>query len=163
MTTANPARATVTVISETEIEIKRTFNAPARLVYEAWLKPEHMRRWYGPRAMEMVDCEIDARVGGRYQWSLKSPDGSVFFWRGEYRELDFPTRMVTTESFLLGDTWTTPLVNHVSFVEEGGRTHITNRVVYASQADRDGHLGSGMEGGMNETFERLDAFLATQS
>lgn len=163
MTTANPARATIAILSDTEIAIKRTFNAPARLVYEAWLKPEFMRRWYGPRAMTMVDCAIDARVGGGYQWSLRGPDGNVYVWKGEYRALEPYTTMVSTESFLLGDAWTTPAVNNVSFVEEGGRTHITNRVVYASQADRDGHLGSGMEGGMNETFDRLDEFLATQA
>jgi uncharacterized protein YndB with AHSA1/START domain len=161
MTTTQKARHTLTVVSDTEIEIKRTFNAPARLVFEAWTKPEYLAKWYGCSSMTMVACEIDARPGGGYRWTLRMPDGSEHSFRGVYRELVPPTRMVSTEQYLLGDTWTNPLVNNVTMVEHDEKTDVTNRVVYASKADRDGHLGSGMERGMGETFDRLDAFLQT--
>ncbi|MDB5099066.1 MAG: hypothetical protein JWM80_3487 [Cyanobacteria bacterium RYN_339] len=161
MTTTQKARHTLTIISDTEIEIQRTFNAPARLVFEAWTKPEYMARWYGCAAMTMVACEIDARTGGSYRWTLRMPDGSEHNFKGVYRELVPPSKMVCTEAYLLGDTWTNDLVNNVSMVEADEKTTVTNRVVYASQADRDGHLGSGMENGMAETFDRLDEFLQT--
>jgi uncharacterized protein YndB with AHSA1/START domain len=161
MTTTSKPRATVTVLSDTEIEIERTFDAPAQLVWDVWNDPKYMARWYGPRSMTMVACEIDLREGGGYRWTMRGPDGNDYSWKGTYRELQPPTRMISTEAFLLGDAWTNESVNHVSFEERDGKTHVTNRVVYASKADRDGHLGAGMEGGMNETFERFDELLAS--
>lgn len=161
MTTTQKARHTLTIISDTEIEIKRTFNAPAHLVYEAWTKPEYLARWYGCSTMTMVECEIDARPGGNYHWNLKDETGYLHCFRGTYRELEPPTRMVSTEQYLLGEMWTNALVNNVTMIEHDGKTDVTNRVVYASQADRDGHLGAGMERGMGETFDRLDEFLQT--
>jgi len=154
-------RATVTITSDTEIVITRTFDAPARLVFAACTTPAYMAQWYGPRAMKLTTCEIDLRVGGRFQYVLQTPDGTSYQWKGVYREITPPDRWICTESFLLGDAWTADLVYHVTLVEHDGRTTLTNRVVYASRADRDGHLGAGMEDGMAESHERLDALLAT--
>lgn len=157
---AGRKRAVVTVRSDTHVVITREFDAPRRLVFEASTRPESMRRWYGPRALTVTDCEIDLRPGGSYRWTLRAPDGSEYKFMGEYREIQAPERMVYTERFLLGDTWTNDVLYAVTLVETGGKTLLTILLTYATRADRDGHLGAGMEEGMAESHERLDELLA---
>ena len=161
MTTTHKPRAVITMVSDTEVRIERDFNAPARLVFEATSKPEYMKRWYGCDEMQMVRCDIDLRVGGGYHWTLRMPDGTEFNFRGMYRELAPPHRSVFTEQFLMGDTWTNELVNDITIADLADqRAKVTIRLLYQTKADRDGHLGSGMEAGMNPAHERLDALLA---
>lgn len=141
--------------------ITRTFNAPARLVFEAWTKPEYLRAWYGPRRMTLEACEVDLRVGGAWRRVLRGPDGSAVGWHGEFKEIDAPTRLVFTEIF-------EPFPDHpstvtVTLVERAGKTHATIVQLHDSVASRDAHIGAGMEQGMRETLERLDAFLAARS
>jgi len=162
-TIANPTnrrRAVITIVSDTEVRITREFDAPARLVFAASTRPEHMARWYGCSEMKMFACEIDLRPGGAYHWALRSADGSEHHFRGVYKTVQAPTHMVYTEAYLLGDTWTNDAVNDVTMEERDGKTLLTVRLIYASKADRDGHLGSGMENGMHETHARLDGLLA---
>lgn len=160
MTTPPRRRATITIVSDTELRISREFDAPARLVFEATTTPESMARWYGCGEMEMFRCDIDLRPGGAYHWALRARDGSEHHFRGVYREVDPPSRVVHTESYLLGDTWTADTINEVTLEEHEGKTRLTIRLIYASKADRDGHLGAGMEHGMHEAHARLDALLA---
>jgi uncharacterized protein YndB with AHSA1/START domain len=159
MTTAHRPRAKVDVVSDTEVVITRRFDAPARLVFEASTRPEYMARWYGPRIFTMVRCEIDLRPGGGFFWTLRGPDDMEFSYRGVYQEIDAPSRMVYTEAFLLGDTWTNDLLYRVTLDEVDGQTDMTVHLTYATKADRDGHLQSGMEEGMAESHQRLDALL----
>lgn len=159
MTTTQRRRANITIVSDTEVQITREFDAPARLIFEASTKPEYLARWYGCSAMPMFRCEIDLRPGGGYHWALRASDGSEHHFRGVYREVQPPTRMVYTEAYLLGDAWTNDVVNDVTLGERDGKTLLTVRLVYQSKADRDGHLGSGMEDGMHEAHARLDALL----
>src|SRR5579884_2457812 len=105
--------AKIELVSDTEIRIQRVFDAPARLVWEATTTPAHMREWYGCGVMEMIECVMDVRPGGTYRWTLRMPDGAQFRFRGEYREVDPPRRLVASEQFLLGDNWTNPLVSTV--------------------------------------------------
>jgi uncharacterized protein YndB with AHSA1/START domain len=153
-------RAEITLVSDTEVRITREFDAPARLVFEASTRPEYIARWYGCSAMTMLRCDIDLREGGKYHWALRSDDGSEHHFRGVYREVQAPTRMVYTEAYLLGDAWTADMINDVTMDERDGKTLLTVRLIYATKMDRDGHLGAGMEHGMHESHTRLDALLA---
>lgn len=160
MNTAQRRRATITIVSDTEVRITREFDAPARLVFEASTRPEHMARWYGCSEMPMFRCDIDLRPGGAFRWALRAPDGSEHHFRGVYRELQPPKHMVYTEAYLLGDAWTNDVVHDVTMDERDGKTQLTVRLIYQTKADRDGHLGSGMEHGMHESHARLDDLLA---
>ena len=154
-------KAVVTLISDTEVHISRWFAAPRALLYRTFVEPELHGRWYGGGVYKQVECTIDAKVGGSYAWTLETPDGERFSFKGEYRDVRPPAWIEATEQFLLGDQWTAPLVSRVTMMERDGQTFFTNRLTYASQADRDGHLGAGMEEGMNRSLVALDALLAS--
>jgi uncharacterized protein YndB with AHSA1/START domain len=159
-TTNEKNKATIEILSDTEILISRTFNAPRDLVFEAMTKPEHVRHWYGCAEMKMTVCEIDLRVGGKWRYALRMPDGSEHAFSGAYREIDPPAGLVSTESYEnIGPGH--EMVATVTLEEKNGRTLFKNRLTYQSKADRDGHLGSGMERGMNESFDRLEAVALT--
>lgn len=152
--------ATVEIVSDREIVITRAFNAPRRLVFEALTKVEHVKRWYGPRALKIVVCEIDLRQGGSWRYVLQAPDGSEHGFTGVYREIVPPDRIVSTENYeamMPGHE----MLATVTLEEKDGRTTLKNRISYLSKADRDGHLQSGMESGMQETFDRLAELLST--
>jgi uncharacterized protein YndB with AHSA1/START domain len=151
---------TLEVESDRTLVITRSFAAPRRIVFDAITKPEHVRHWYGCEAMQMTVCEIDLRVGGRWRYVLRMPDGSEHGFHGEYREIVVPERIVSTENYEpIGPGH--EMTATMTLEEQGGRTTMRNRLVYQSQADRDGHLQSGMESGMRESHERLAATIAS--
>jgi uncharacterized protein YndB with AHSA1/START domain len=153
-------RATVEVLSDTEILISRTFDAPRDLVFEAMTKPEHVRNWYGCAAMSMTTCEIDLRVGGKWRYVLRMPDDTEHGFNGVYREIAPPARLVSTENYEpIGPGH--EMLATVTLEEKNGRTKFQNRLAYASKADRDGHLQSGMETGMQESLDRLEQLAAS--
>ena len=145
----------VTLPSDTEILLTRVFDAPRHLVFEAMTRPEHVRRWWCcMEGFTMPVCEIDFRVGGKWRYVMIAPDGSEVGFRGEYREIRAPERIVSTEIF-------EPFPDHPSVVtvtleERGGKTHYQSRVVHDSKESRDMHIASGMEGGANIAFDRLE-------
>ncbi|AUX32989.1 MULTISPECIES: SRPBCC family protein [Sorangium] len=146
------------VRSEREIVITRTFAAPRSIVFDAMTKPEYVKRWYGLRVLTMSVCEIDLRVGGRWRYVLRAPDGSEHGFTGVYREIVRPERVVCTENYEpLGPGH--EMLATATYDERDGKTTLTSRIVYQSQADRDAHLQSGMEAGMRETFDRLAEIL----
>jgi len=151
---------TLELESDRVLVITRKFAAPRRLVFEAITKPEHVKRWYGCDAMTMTVCEIDLRPGGHWRYVLRMPDGSEHGFHGEYREVVPPERIVLTENYEpIGPGH--EMVATMTLEEHDGRTTMRNRLVYKSQADRDGHIGSGMERGMREAHERLTAVVAS--
>jgi uncharacterized protein YndB with AHSA1/START domain len=151
---------TLEIESDRVLVITRTFAAPRRVVFDAITKPEHVRRWYGCDAMTMTVCEIDLRPGGRWRYVLRMTDGSEHGFGGEYREVVPPERIVCTENYEpLGPGH--EMVATVTLEEHAGRTTLQNRLVYQSRADRDGHIGAGMEAGMRESHERLAALVAS--
>ena len=158
ITNSSPA-TTLTLPSDRELVITRTFDAPRRLVFEAMTTPEHVRRWYGPRRLTMTVCEIDLRVGGSWRYVVRDPDGNEFGFSGVYREIVPPERLVTTEGFegMPGHEYIATL----TLDEHDGRTTLTNTLLYQSVEDRTGHMQSGMEPGMRETLDRLAELLAT--
>lgn len=148
----------MTMPSDREIVITRVFNAPRSLVFEAWTTPEHVRRWYSAEPLGV--CEIDLRVDGRWRYVMRAPDGGEHGFSGEYREIVPPERLVYTEGYEGLPPGHDYLVT-TTFAEHAGRTTLTSHLLYRSKKDRDGHVASGMEVGMRETLDRLEAHLTT--
>lgn len=158
---ANSSKATLTMPSDRELVITRVFNAPRHLVWEAMTKPEHVKRWYGLRAHETHICEIDLRVGGKWRWGQRMPDGLEVVFSGVYREISPPERLVTTECW--EEMPDHGYVATLTLEERDGKTTYTNTLLYQSQEGRDGHIASGMEPGMQETLDRLDDLVSSMS
>jgi uncharacterized protein YndB with AHSA1/START domain len=157
-----PAKIAVTIPSDREIRVARTFDAPAELVFEFHTKCEHVKRWLlGPDGWSMPQCEIDLRVGGsfRYVWR-NDENGTEFGVQGEFREIDAPNRIVNVERMdgVPGQATTTTL-----FEKRGNGTAFSITIEFESKELRDSALASGMTGGMAMSYDRLDAFTeATQ-
>ncbi|MFB3738087.1 MAG: SRPBCC family protein [Candidatus Velamenicoccus archaeovorus] len=146
-----------TTPSDREIVMTRVFDAPRELVFEAHTSCEHLSRWWGPRRYEVVECDVDFRVGGRWRIVHQGPDGERIAFFGEYLEIVPPERIVWTFGFegMPGE----PGPESYAFEERDGRTTITSRAEFASREIRDMVLGSGMESGAAETYDRLDEYL----
>ncbi|MFF5214951.1 SRPBCC family protein [Micromonospora sp. NPDC000442] len=145
-----------------EIVLSRVFDAPARLVFAAFTRPDLLVRWYGARGWQLVGCEVDLRVGGRWQFESQGPDGQRMVQRGVYRTISAPHELVCTERFddqsYPGDT----LVSH-TFTELAGRTTVTTTLRYATPEGRDIALRYPMVRGVTESFTRLAELLATRT
>jgi len=153
-------KLTITLPSDTEILMTRVFDAPRELVFEAITKPEHVMRWWGPRASSFAECEIDFRVGGKWRYVINLPGGQQMTMTGVFHEITPPKGLVGTECFVeprFGNPqWRTTL----TLEEHNGKTTMTSRVVHPTKQNRDGHFNSGMEFGAAETFDRLEDLLA---
>jgi uncharacterized protein YndB with AHSA1/START domain len=150
-----PATVEVTTPSDREVRVTRTFDAPARLIFDYHTKAEHVQKWLlGPPGWSMPICEIDLSVGGRYRYVWRNDDnGTEFGVRGEYREIAAPDRLVHTETMdgMNGDVLCTQ-----TFVESGARTTMILAMVFASKEARDEALQSGMTDGMAVSYDRLE-------
>jgi uncharacterized protein YndB with AHSA1/START domain len=146
----------VTTPSDLEIILTREFDAPRRLVFEALSKAEHVMRWWGPRNTTLLSCEIDFRPGGTWHKVLRGPDGREVQFKGTYHEIVPPERIVATECFDEPSVGRPEWLATVTLEERGGKTLLTSRVLHKTKENRDGHLGSGMEKGAGETFDRLE-------
>ena len=140
--------------SERELVVTRTFNGPARLVFEAWTKPELFKQWWVPKSMGMFlrSCEMDVRVGGKYRLEFE-PDATAFF--GTYIEVTPPSRLVWTNEESDEGSVTT-----VTFAEKGGKTLLVMHELYPSKEALDA-AGTGAADAMGETFEQLDELLVS--
>ena len=147
----------MTTPTDREIVLTRTFDAPRRLVFDAFTKPLLLKRWFGPRGWSLVVCEVDLRVGSGFRFVLRGPDGRDMGMSGVYREIVPPERSVHTESF---DDYPGESVVTAVWVEEGDKTTLTATVLYASQEVRDAVIKSGMEHGAAESYDRLAEMLA---
>lgn len=154
-------QTTMDLVGDRDIVIARTFHGPARIVFDAWTKPEYVRRWWAPASLgvSMASCDADVRAGGSYRYVLQTPQGRITF-SGVYREVTPPTRLVYTQIFEEhpeGD----PVIVTVTFEERDGKTHMVSHERYPSPEVRELVLASGMEHGMRETMDQLDALVAT--
>ena len=151
----------ITTPTEREIVMSRVFDAPRNLVFEAWTKPELLKRWLGARGgWSMVVCEVDLRVGGAYRFVWRGPDGTEMGMGGVYREIARPGRLVATEKF--DDPWYPgEALDTTVLVEEGGKTTATTTVLYESEEIRDAVLESGMARGVAESYDVLAEYLAS--
>lgn len=151
---------TVTTPSDREVTLTRQFNAPRALVFDALTKPELVKRWMlGNMGASMPVCEIDLRVGGKWRFVWRNPDGSEMGMNGIYREIARPERIVNTQRFeaawLPGE-----FVLTTTLTESGGKTTFTSTTLYDSQETRDKILKSGMESGASASYDRLAEVLA---
>jgi uncharacterized protein YndB with AHSA1/START domain len=151
----------VTTPTDLDIAMTRVFDAPRELVFEALTRPDLLKRWLlGPPGWSLIVCEIDLRVGGalRYVWRKEGrPDMGM---SGVFREIVRPERLVSTEVF--DDAWYSgEAVGTTVLTEKDGRTTLVNTVRYESRETRDGVLKSGMESGVNTSYDRLDEVLAS--
>ena len=153
----NTGTLKVSTPSEREIVMTRVFDAPRTLVFEAFTKPELLKRWFGPRGWSLVVCEIDYKVGGTFRFVLRGPDGTEMGMRGVYREIVAPERSVHMESFddFPGESQVTAV-----FTEQNGKTTLVATMLYPSQEVRDAVIQSGMEHGAAESYDRLAELLA---
>jgi len=151
----------ITLPSDVEIALTRVFAAPRQLVFDAWTKPELLRRWLlGPPGWTMPVCEVDFRVGGRYRYVWRRADGGEMAMGGVHVEIEPPERIVTTQLF--DEDWTGgETVGTLVLTEKDGQTTVVNTVLYASRAARDAALNTGMAEGMAAGYEKLDALLVT--
>ncbi len=135
----------------------RVFDAPRDLVFEAHSSCEHMSHWWGPRRYEIAKCDLDFRPGGTWRIVQRGRNGDEHGFRGEFREIVRPERIVWTFEWegLPGHI----SVQTVRFEEQDGKTTLTAVAAFDTVEDRDGMLQSGMEEGSAETYDRLDEYL----
>ena len=158
MATARKSDLTITRVSDTELLLTREFDAPRELVFKAMTDPALISRWWGPRKYRTVVDTMDVRPGGQWRMRNIAADGGEHAFRGEFREVVPPERIVWTFEY-------EPLPGHISvetmmLTERDGRTVLTVRDQFASKEDLDGMVASGMESGARESYERLDDVLA---
>ena len=151
-------KATITTPSEREIRVERVFDAPRDRVFAVYTDPELIPEWWGPRNTTTIVDRMDVRPGGSWRFVSRDADGNESGFRGTYREVTPPERIVQTFEW-------EPMAGHVSvetatFEDLGDRTKVVTTSIFHTTEERDGMLGSGMEGGLNETYARLDELLA---
>jgi uncharacterized protein YndB with AHSA1/START domain len=153
-------RADISTPSDREIRVERVFDAPRDVVFKAYTDPELIPQWWGPHETTTIVDVMDVRDGGSWRFIAQSSEGETAF-RGTYREVTPPERVVQTFEW-------EGMPGHVSvetaeFEDLGEQTKVVTTSVFESRGDRDGMLQSGMESGLNETYERLDQLLAAMS
>jgi uncharacterized protein YndB with AHSA1/START domain len=158
--------AQVSTPSETEVLVRRSFDAPAYLVWRTYTEPSLVRRWLlGPPGWSMPLCEMDVRVGGKYRWRWRSDeDGKEFGFSGEFQEVAPHSKLVHTEYYDAGDLGDSMgkegAVVTVTLHEGDGVTNVTTSIRFASKEDRDAALSTGMTDGMEMSYKQLDGVLA---
>ena len=146
--------------SDRELAMTRVFDAPRSMVFDAWTKPELLKRWLGVfGSWTFAVCEVDLRVGGKYRFVWRGKDGNEMGMGGVYREIVRPERIVCTEKF--DDPWYEgDAIDTTTFAERGGKTTMTTTVLYESKEIRDAVLKSPMESGVAKSYDKLAEVLA---
>lgn len=152
--------AEVTLPSDTEILITRKFDAPAELVFDVWTTPEHVRNWWGFESNPMTVCEIDLRVGGKWRYVAVADEYGEIDFYGEYREIERPHRLVSTEVFAPYPD--SPSLNTLTLKEHDGVTTMTILTEYGTKESRDAVIASGMESGLQHSLDRIDEILESE-
>lgn len=159
----------VTLPSDREVKVTRSFKAPRALVYRAYTEAALVHRWLtGYPGWSMPVCEMDVRVGGQYRWRWRSDeDGKEFGFFGTFREVTAPSKLVYTETYDAGTVDYTYPENEtlvtVTFAEENGITTVDTLIGYGSKEARDAAVASGMTEGMDFNFQNLDRLLGEQT
>ena len=156
--------ATVELPTDEQIVITREFDAPRHLVYKAYTTPELVKRWWSGQKGEVTIAEIDLRVGGRWRWVMVSSQGFEVAFHGEYQEIVPDERLVSTEIYEIPDQGDSPpTVNTATFTETDGRTTLTVLVECPTKELRDTIIDSGMESGMQGSYDALERVAASLS
>jgi uncharacterized protein YndB with AHSA1/START domain len=150
--------ATLTTPTDREIHVERLFDAPRDRVFAAFTDPKLIPEWWGPRDTTTVVDQMDVRPGGSWRFVVRNSDGSETGFRGTYREITPPERVVQTFEWEGMPGYVS--VETATFEDLGDRTMVRTTSLFHTTEERDGMLESGMERGMNESFARLDELLA---
>lgn len=144
---------------EPVIEVRRFLKAPPELVYRACTEEEYLRRWFGPRRLEVTECDIDLRVGGTWRIVQRAPDGMEFAFHGEFLELEPPHRRVGT--FIWEGAPEHQAVETLVLEAVEGGTMMTTTTRHSSVEARDMHVANGMEEGIIDSMERIAELLVS--
>ncbi len=146
-------------IADREVVITRVFDVPAHLLFEAYSKPEHIMRWFGPEGWPVTHCEMDFRVGGRYRFAMTGPDGKQNTpFGGEYLEIVPDRKIVYDDSF--ESPGAEQMVVTVTFEEDAGQTTLTIATLFASIAMKEEHMGAGYSQGVGSGLDQLAELVA---
>ena len=157
MAATTSGTAKVTLPADNQILITREFNAPRRLVWQAYTTPELVKRWWSGEQGTMTSAEIDLRVGGRWRYVMVANEGFEVAFRGEFREIVPDERLVNTEIFEgIPDADDHAGLVTVTLTETDGRTFMEMLCEYRDKTDRDAVIDSGMESGMQESMDALE-------
>jgi len=159
MAVTSNKRAMVTLPTDEQILITREFDAPRHLVFKAYTTPDLVRRWWHANRGEMTLCEIDLRVGGGWRYVMAACSGPEVGFHGEYREIVPNERLVSTEVFEGAPD--APALDTVTFGEADGRTTLSILVQHSSRENRDAHINSGMELGLQDAMDLLEGVAAS--
>lgn len=159
-------QTTLELEGDREIVIRRAFNGPARIVFDAWTKPELVRRWWAPSdRASIVSCDAEVKVGGQWRYVLKVSTGGMFAFSGTYLEVTPPSRLVHTEIFEPTAAGAQPgetgITVTVTFEEREGKTYVESRSLCPTKEVRDTIIASGMEHGVRETMDQLEELVAS--
>jgi len=151
---------TLTLKSDVEIELSRTFDAPRELVFEAHSKPEHVRQWWGRKGTTLSVCEMDFRPGGAWRYVMRKPGGQEYGFRGTFVDIVRPEWF----SWMFGvEGMPGEGLEVFRFTERDGKTTLTTTSHFPSIEIRDAVIASGMETGAAELFDRLEEYVRTMS
>jgi uncharacterized protein YndB with AHSA1/START domain len=148
--------------SDRELIVRRTFNAPTHVVFDAWTEPELLKRWWAPKSygVSLFECESDLRAGGTYRYAFGRDAKNPEVFSGRYVEVTPPSRLVLTQLYeRMSDAG--EAVVTITFEESQGRTRLTLHQLFPSKEALEGALASGMERGMRVTLDQLDALIAS--
>jgi uncharacterized protein YndB with AHSA1/START domain len=159
MAMTSSRRAVVTLPTDTQVLITREFDAPRHLVFRAWTTPELISRWWSGDRGEVTSIEVDLRVGGAWRYVMTANQGFEVAFHGEYQEVIPDERIVSTEIFEGAPD--AAAVTTTSFAEQDGRTTVSILVQHTSRENRDMHVNSGMEDGLQEAMDHLDQVVAS--
>ena len=152
----NTGTLLVTTPGERAIVLTRVFDAPRSMVFDALTRPELLKRWFGPRGWTLQVCESDLRIGGKWRFALRGPDGREMGMSGIWRELSPSERIVHVEMF---DDYPGESLVTTVLLERDGKTTMTASAEYESQAVRDAVIRSGMEHGAAESYDKMAELL----
>ena len=150
----------VTTPSDTTIRLEREFDAPRELVWKAISTPDLIKQWWGPHGSTLTVREFDFRVGGTWSYLSRGSDGVEHPFKGDYREIVAPERVVQTFIYDVPPFNEFVAVENMTLTEREGKTTLATLVEHDTKEARDGHLHSGMEVGAGETMDRLEQLLA---
>jgi uncharacterized protein YndB with AHSA1/START domain len=156
------ARAASESIADREVVITRTYDVPARLLFEAWSKPEHLMKWFGPVGWPLTLCEVDFRVGGRFRFAMTGPSGQQNTpFGGEYLEIVPNRKIVFDNAFEAPGA--EKMIMTITFDEKGGKTVLTFHTLFASVAMKKGHVGAGFVQGTGSGLDQLTDVVAAMA
>jgi uncharacterized protein YndB with AHSA1/START domain len=143
-------------VSKRMLTLKRTFNAPRELVWEAWTQPEHIIQWWAPKGMNVTVIQHEFKTGGQWQYVMLMPDGNEFISEGVYSEIVEPEKIVTSANF---KPMTEGVILHILFEEDGDKTNFTFSVIHPTEEYCKQQEKMGFYNGWGSAFNRLEGYL----